>query len=151
MTETLEPPLTHRSELPMTYAGDVTPIDAYRLLEQNPDTVLVDVRTPAELSYVGMPDLAHIGKQVVAVPWHPKLTGDQLAEQLVAAGVEATDQLLFICRSGVRSQNAAKLATQIGFARSHNVVHGFEGNLDTAGHRGTLEGWKVDGLPWKQS
>jgi rhodanese-related sulfurtransferase len=135
----------------MTYAGDVTPVDAYGLLEGNSDTVLIDVRTPVELSYVGLPDLAGIGKQVVAVPWHPQLTGDQLNEQLTAAGVQATDQLLFICRSGVRSQHAAKLATQVGFARSHNVIHGFEGNLDGAGHRGTLEGWKVDGLPWKQS
>jgi len=135
----------------MTYAGDVTPVDAFGLLESNPDTVLIDVRTPAELSYVGQPDLAGIGKQVVVVPWHPKLTGDQLGGLLFAAGVEATDQLLFICRSGVRSLHAAKLATQVGFARSHNVIYGFEGNLDTSGHRGTLEGWKVDGLPWKQS
>jgi rhodanese-related sulfurtransferase len=137
--------------LHMTYAGDVTPLDAYGLLEENPDSVLIDVRTPAELSYVGLPDLAGIGKQVVAVPWYPQLTGEQLADQLTAAGVKSTDQLLFICRSGVRSAHAAKLATQVGFVRSHNVVHGFEGNLDAAGHRGTLEGWKVNGLPWKQS
>lgn len=135
----------------MTYAGDVTPVDAYKLLEEHPDTVLIDVRTPAELSYVGMPDLAGIGKRVVAVPWHPQLTGDQLDEQLTAAGVQSTDQLLFICRSGVRSLNAARLATAVGYTRSHNVIYGFEGNLDPAGHRGTLEGWKVDGLPWRQS
>jgi len=135
----------------MTYAGDVTPIDAFGLLEENPDTVLIDVRTPAELSYVGMPDLTGIGKHVVALPWHPQLTGEQLTEQLAAAGVQPTHQLLFICRSGVRSAHAAKLAAQVGYVRSHNVVYGFEGNLDTAGHRGTLEGWKVDGLPWRQS
>lgn len=135
----------------MTYAGDVTPVDAFGLLEESSDTVLIDVRTPAELSYVGMPDLAGIDKQVVALPWHPRLTGDQLAEQLAAAGVQTTDQLLFICRSGVRSVHAARLATQVGYARSHNVLYGFEGNLNTAGQRGRLEGWKVDGLPWRQS
>lgn len=135
----------------MTYAGDVTPVVAFGLLEDNPDTVLIDVRTPVELSYVGLPDLAEIGKPVVAIPWHPKLTGEQLSEQLAAAEVEPTDQLLFICRSGVRSLHAARLAAQVGFDRSHNVVHGFEGNLDPAGHRGTREGWKFDGLPWKQS
>ena len=95
----------------MTYAGDVSPRDAYELLAANPDTVLIDVRTPAELSYVGLPDLAGIEKQVVPVPWHPQLTGEQLAAQLTAAGVESTDQLLFICRSGVRSAQSAKLAT----------------------------------------
>lgn len=135
----------------MTYAGDMTPADAYALLVENGDTALVDVRTPAEWSYVGLPDLTGIGKQVITVPWHAELTGEQLTAQLAAAGVQPTDQLLFICRSGVRSQHAASLATRFGFARSHNVVHGFEGNLDPAGHRGTLAGWKFDGLPWRQS
>ena len=135
----------------MTYAGDVVPADAYDLLAGNDGTVLVDVRTPAEWSYVGLPDLTAICKQVVTVSWHAELTGEQLKAQLGAAGVQTSDQLLFICRSGVRSQHAASLATRFGFERSHNVVHGFEGNLDAAGHRGTLAGWKSDGLPWKQS
>jgi rhodanese-related sulfurtransferase len=135
----------------MIYAGDVAPADAYDLLAGNNDAVLVDVRTPAEWSYVGLPDLSAIGKQVVTVSWHAELTGEQLKAQLGAAGVQESDQLLFICRSGVRSRHAASLASRFGFARSHNVVHGFEGDLDPAGHRGTLAGWKFDGLPWKQS
>jgi rhodanese-related sulfurtransferase len=135
----------------MTYAGDVTPVDAYGLLTASPDTVLIDVRSPAELSYVGLPDLGDIGKQLVTVPWHPRLTGEQLTDQLAAVGVQPTDQLLFICRSGVRSRSAATLATRMGYTKSYNVAYGFEGDLDAAGHRGTLAGWKFDGLPWKQS
>jgi rhodanese-related sulfurtransferase len=58
--------------------------------------------------------------------------------------------LLFLCRSGVRSQNAAKAVTAAGFTRCYNVLGGFEGNPDEHGHRGTMEGWKVDGLSWTQ-
>jgi len=45
----------------MGYAGDVNPSDAYVELQADPLAVLVDVRTNAEWSYVGLPDLSPIG------------------------------------------------------------------------------------------
>ena len=59
--------------------------------------------------------------------------------------------IYFLCRSGVRSRAAAIAMTVAGFGACYNVSGGFEGPLDAGGHRGTLEGWKHDGLPWRQS
>ena len=42
------------------YAGDLTPTEAWQKLATQPKAVLVDVRTTAEWSYVGVPDLASI-------------------------------------------------------------------------------------------
>src|SRR5919206_90455 len=53
----------------MTYAGDVSPSEAYELLTDDPDAALVDVRTQPEWTYVGVPDLSQLGKQVVTVEW----------------------------------------------------------------------------------
>lgn len=135
----------------MNYAGDVTPVDTFAALQHDPTAALVDVRMPQELSFVGMPDLAPIGKSVAVVPWNPHMTQDQLVDQLAAAGLAADQPIYFLCRSGARSLNAAILATHGGFTKAYNISGGFEGPLDTAGHRGTVAGWKADGLPWKQT
>ncbi len=43
------------------FLGDVTPAATWQSLKENPDAVLVDVRTCAEWAYVGGPDLSHLG------------------------------------------------------------------------------------------
>ena len=134
----------------MLYAGDVTPSQAHDALAADPAAVLVDVRMPAELSFVGMPTLDDIGKSLLVIPWNPQLTPDQLTAQLAGAGVGPDDPIYFICRSGARSANAAALATSAGYGECYNVSGGFEGPPDAAGHRGTVAGWKVEGLPWRQ-
>ena len=63
----------------------------------------------------------------------------------------ASDQpLLIICRSGVRSRNAAIALTARGYSHCFNVSDGFEGGHDGARHRGVQDGWKAAGLPWRQ-
>ena len=59
--------------------------------------------------------------------------------------------VMFICRSGGRSHNAALLAMQAGYVQSYNVLEGFEGDKDEHGHRNTRGGWRIAGLPWVQS
>jgi len=59
--------------------------------------------------------------------------------------------VLFICRSGGRSHNAAQLAMQAGYTQCYNVLEGFEGDKDEAGRRNTQGGWRARGLPWTQS
>ncbi|MGH7210687.1 MAG: rhodanese-like domain-containing protein, partial [Acetobacteraceae bacterium] len=58
--------------------------------------------------------------------------------------------LFFMCRTGGRSRAAAEFAAANGYPNVANVVGGFEGVPDAAGHRGTVAGWKADGLPWRQ-
>ena len=135
----------------MKYAGDVTAAEAYEALQTDQAATLVDVRTPAELTHVGMPNLSEINKPVATIPWFPEMTPDQLVAQLGAAGIAKDAPLYFLCRSGARSLNAAVLATHGGYQKAFNVSGGFEGPLDDAGHRGDVAGWKAAGLPWRQS
>jgi rhodanese-related sulfurtransferase len=137
----------------MAYAGDVSPSRAYELLTEDPDAVLVDVRTRAEWTYVGLPDLRGLGKEVVKVEWQRYPDGapnQHFLDELGAAGVEPDQSVLFLCRSGVRSAAAAETASRAGFTRAYNVAEGFEGPLDVSGHRG-VRGWRAAGLPWRQS
>lgn len=137
----------------MSHAGDVTPTQAYRMLTEDPDAVLVDVRTRAELAFVGMPDLSALGRDLVTVEWNRFPNGQRnpaFLDELAAAGVSPEHTVLFLCRSGARSASAADLAAEHGYDRAHNVAEGFEGGHDAAGHRGTVGGWKVHGLPWRQ-
>ncbi|HKI42207.1 MAG: rhodanese-like domain-containing protein [Mycobacterium sp.] len=140
----------------MSYAGDITPLEAWKLLSDNPDAVLVDVRTDAEWRFVGVPDLSSLGREVVFIEWntsdgrHNESFADELRER-VAPGpdADADRPVIFLCRSGQRSIGAAKAATQVGITPAYNVLDGFEGQLDANGHRGQT-GWRATGLPWKQ-
>ncbi|HSE09683.1 MAG TPA: rhodanese-like domain-containing protein [Nocardioidaceae bacterium] len=136
----------------MTYAGDLTPTEAWELLDSDPEATLVDVRSEAEWMFVGVPDVTGLGKKLVTVAWNHWPGGtrnDSFLDDLAAAGVR-NGPVLFICRSGARSQAAAVAATQTGISPAYNVSEGFEGDLDEHGHRG-VTGWRARGLPWRQS
>jgi rhodanese-related sulfurtransferase len=133
--------------------AEISARDAWALLEREPKAVLVDVRTEPEWNYVGLPDLGPLGKQPVRLAWqvYPQMQVDPgFADRLAAAGVTQDHHLLFLCRSGVRSKAAAQLMIERGFQHCYNVTNGFEGPHDGSKHRGTVSGWKHDGLPWTQ-
>lgn len=137
----------------MTGVPDVTPRATYQALAEDPDAILVDVRTDAEWNFVGLPDLAEVGKQVALIPWqlYPSMqVNGAFVEQLHRAGATPLSKLYFICRSGARSLAAGQTAQQHGFPHAFNVADGFEGPVDQDGHRGSVAGWKADGLPWRQ-
>ena len=137
---------------------DVDVEAAWKTLASAPRSQLVDVRTRAEWTYVGIPDLASVGKRPVLVEWQtfpdqavdPRFA-ERLAGELKAVGVGPDDDLYFICRSGSRSLAAAKAMAAAGHRACHNVGGGFEGPLDDERHRGSVGGWKAAGLPWQQS
>ncbi|MBO1756154.1 rhodanese-like domain-containing protein [Allobranchiibius sp. CTAmp26] len=137
------------------YAGDLTPQQAWELLAAHEDAVLVDVRTGAEWAYVGVPDIADLGRETEFVEWVSFPDGasnPHFVDDVREAGLAAGDgrPVVFLCRSGQRSIGAAKAATAAGLGPAYNVLDGFEGGLDDAGHRGG-GGWRAAGLPWKQS
>jgi rhodanese-related sulfurtransferase len=143
---------------PNGYAGDVSVIDAYSMLEKDKSTVLVDVRTKAEWSYVGAPDLSAIDKETIFLEWQEfptmKVAADfapHLMEILRARGVPAAAPVLFLCRSGARSRAAAMALTKAGQEHCYNISGGFEGPLDDKRRRGVVAGWKAHDLPWTQS
>ena len=130
-----------------SYAGDITPQQAHDWQQQG-QGVIIDVRTSAEHDWVGFVP----GSETL--PWkeYPTMEVnpgfDQSVQQIVAR--HAGKSLLFLCRSGARSIDAATRATALGLGPSYNILEGFEGSLDAAGHRGKVGGWRYRGLPWQQ-
>lgn len=137
-----------------------TPLETWTGLETTTDAVLVDVRTKAEWSFIGIPDLSALGKQVILQEWkqYPDMSLNEnfVADLLEQFGGAAPAKIYFLCRSGVRSMQAAVALTEALSANGLtsqcvNVLEGFEGDLDAVQHRGVINGWKVRGLAWGQS
>ena len=127
---------------------NLLPHEAWDLIQQQPDTLFVDVRMEIESMYVGRPPRVH------NIPWYeyPDMTPDP---QKFATAVEREAghkerPLLLICRSGVRTLHAGQALEAAGFTDVAHVVHGFEGDLDTYFRRSVLNGWRHDNLPWEQ-
>jgi len=144
----------------MTTIIDVNPTDTWTGLAEKPDSILVDVRTNAEWSFVGIPDLSSVNKQAILIEWSqfPTMTKNKdFASNLMdKLNGSAPSDVYFLCRSGVRSLAAAALMIETFAAQGWsvnciNVTEGFEGDLDTDGHRGNLNGWRARGLAWRQS
>ncbi len=135
----------------LPYAGAVTPTEAYTLLQADSKVKLIDVRTNAERDWVGrvaIPETQH-----GAVQWNTYPGGQQnpdfMAQLAHIAPADQSEQvLLFLCRSGVRSRHAAKLATENGYSACFDILEGFEGDKDAAGHRKSVGGWCKADLPW---
>ena len=130
----------------MSYAGDLSPTEAWAKLEAG--AILVDVRTEGEWAHIGIPDTKATENDPLFIQWN--LAGGapnpQFVEQLRRQAPEDTAvELVFLCRSGARSIAAATAATAAGYT-SYNVLEGFEGETDRFGER-TVNGWKNRGLP----
>jgi rhodanese-related sulfurtransferase len=133
------------SERQLPYAGALMPREAW-LLVQQAGAKLIDVRTRAEWEWVGrVPGSIEIEWNI----WPAQVRNPEFLVQL-ADLVEKDAIAMFICRSGVRSHHAAAAATQVGFAQCFNVLQGFEGDKDASGHRNSVGGWRLAGLPWGQ-
>jgi rhodanese-related sulfurtransferase len=132
----------------LPYEGALTPAEAHAMLQQSPAAKLVDVRTRAEWDWVGrIPGAIEI--ELLSYPGN-KPNPNFVQELERSVDMDKNDPLLFICRSGGRSHNAAMLAHQAGY-EAYNVLEGFEGDKDASGHRNTKGGWRAAGLPWVQS
>jgi len=140
--------------------SEVLPNAAWDMLEQEKSSVLIDVRTSAEWGFVGVPDLEELGKRAVFVEWasFPDMSKNPhfVAAVKEAIGGSYPAKMLFLCRSGARSLHAAyavadALSADGVSADCINVAEGFEGDLNSRGRRGQLNGWKAKGLAWRQS
>ena len=131
----------------LSYRGELTPAESYELLQHAPGARLVDVRTGAELHYVGRIPGA------VEIEWEGFPDGKRNPDfvQQLRREVSPESLVMFICRSGNRSHHAAAAAAAGGYAEAYNVVEGFEGKKDANEHRNTLSGWRAAGLPWVQT
>ncbi|RKP50477.1 rhodanese-like domain-containing protein [Trinickia fusca] len=137
-----------RVQANLHYAGAFSPAETFELLQMNPNARLVDVRTRAELDWVGRP-LVGDG-QYVHVEWTRYPGGVPNAEFInqLREWVAPEQPVIFMCRSAARSKLAAVAAAQAGFAQAFDLLEGFEGAKDAQGHRKTVDGWCQCGLPW---
>ncbi len=132
------------------YAGDATPTEALDAVKSDERAVIVDVRTLAEWNFVGLPD---VGRPVVTIEWNSFPSGEpnpDFLAQLQQAAIGEDQPVYFLCRSGARSAAAATAATAAGYTKAFNIAGGFEGDPDADGHRGSVNGWKAEGLTWRQ-
>lgn len=125
------------------YAGAVTPQEAYALSSM-PETILVDVRSMAELELVGrIPDAIHI-----EWAFYPGMVPNAAFADQLQQKVDKNKNVIFICRTGGRSHNAATLADTIGYDHAYNMLEGFEGATNPQNQRTMINGWKHANLPW---
>ncbi len=132
----------------------LTPKQAYKLTQENPAALLVDVRSDMEYLMIGHP------KGAMHVPWidepdwtvNPDFVREVRRLLLGRVSGEASGHapVILICRSGNRSEDAGKALVEDGLTDVYTIKEGFEGPLDDDHHRGTICGWRFDGLPWEQ-
>ena len=147
ITEILNTAQSRAKETKLSYEGALLPDEAYEIMQSAPNAKLVDVRTRAELDWVGrIPNAVEI-EWATYPGMKPNPNFIAQLEQLV----DKESLVMFICRSGARSHNAAAAATQAGYADCYNVLEGFEGDKNADERRNVLNGWRACELPWEQS
>lgn len=128
------------------------PKKAFEHLQTNQDAVLIDVRCEAENKFVGRP------KDCIFVPWLDDPDWIPNEDEFIAAIKRFIGEknnclereIILICRSGYRSNDAGKCLIEHGFTNVAHITSGFEGDLDENYQRGNLNGWRHDGMPWLQ-
>ncbi len=133
----------------------LTSQQAWKFLEDDPRTVLIDIRSTMEYLFVGHP------KGAIHIPWidepdwtvNPHFVTE--VRKVMLGGAVCTEEegcapIILICRSGKRSLEAGRAIIEAGLKQVYHVDEGFEGELDENHHRGTKGGWRFHDLPWEQ-
>jgi rhodanese-related sulfurtransferase len=145
LTDLLQLAQERARELGLPYAGALTPQEAYQVWQLAPGARLVDVRTRAEWDWVGRIPGA------IEIEWisYPDSRPNSHFLSQLKQEVDREALVMFICRSGIRSHQAAALASSAAQRECYNVLEGFEGAVDANGQRGRIGGWRHAGLPWR--
>ncbi len=145
LSQILEQAKQRAQDLNLPYAGTLTPQEAYQVLQIAPNAQLVDVRSSAELELVGRIPMA----QHIEWAFYPGMVPNPHFQNQLAQQVDKESLVIFLCRTGGRSHNAAVLASQMGFTEAYNMLEGFEGEATPEmRQRCRINGWKVADLPW---
>lgn len=143
----------------------LTSAEAHRMVEARAASILfLDVRTQAEVIYVGAPagmdanipfmlvDFDHFDTRSRRFTLYKNPAFVTAVEaRLKEKGLDRNADIVLICRSGDRTARAVNVLAAAGFTRVWSVIDGFEGDTATTGaERGkrTVNGWKNAGLPW---
>jgi rhodanese-related sulfurtransferase len=133
----------------------ISPQAALQLMEEDPRTLLIDIRSSMEFLFVGHP----VG--AIHIPWidepdwveNPNFVAD-VRKLLLGGAVCEQEQgcpaIILICRSGKRSLEAGRTLLEAGLKRVMHIDEGFEGELNEHHQRSSVGGWRFHGLPWEQ-
>lgn len=128
----------------LEYTGALTPQEAFAYLQTTPEALLIDVRTLAELELVGrVPNALHI-----EWAFYPGMVANPDFSKQLLDQVNKEAPVIFMCRTGGRSHNAAAVAARLGYKQAFNMLEGFEGEANAEQQRTLINGWKHAGLPW---
>ena len=114
-----------------------------KLLTDNKNVELLDVRTQDEWDNIGRPDGENLGLKThfVTIVRSPDPSANKEFIEEVKKVIDINKELLVMCKAGGRSMVASQLLSQEKI-NCINVSDGFEGN-------GEDPGWKNEGLPLK--
>ena len=148
--------MNHNIFMAESNVKEISPPDAWEILQSNPKATLLDVRTSMEYKYVGHPcDSVNIPWQE-APDWEIDADFVKKVHEMLSARLETDEEVssspvITICRSGKRSLAAAQELERNGFKNLYNIDEGFEGDRDGKNHRSKINGWRFHNLPWEQS
>lgn len=144
----------------------ITAQDTYAKVQApNAKVLLVDVRDPIEIMFVGFTDAVHINvpyltvdktvwdakKGVFQLTQNPGFT-DQIRAALAQRGLGDDAEIITLCRSGSeRGEPSAAFLRANGFPNARFVINGFQGSPTKEGTQAGLRiqnGWQNTGLPW---
>lgn len=137
----------------MSYKRNLLPKQAFDMITKNHNLLFIDVRCSAEKKFIGSP------KNSILIPWQeePEWQANEqgfiesVKNKLAGRKNILDTEIVLICRSGYRSNDALKCLEKAGFTKVSHVASGFEGDLDENDQRGNLNGWRKDGMPWSQN
>jgi rhodanese-related sulfurtransferase len=141
--------------------------EAYDLASKE-KLLFLDVRTRAEVNFLGMPTVADANVPYMEIDsmysWDEKKgvfklepnSGfvTEVQDRLQQKGLDQNAKIIVMCRSGDRSAKAVDLLAKIGFKNIYSVVDGYEGDVAKDGdHKGqrVVNGWRNSNLPWTYS
>jgi rhodanese-related sulfurtransferase len=137
----------------MKHITTLSPPKAYELLQQNPKAKFIDIRSSMEYLFVGHPvGAVHIA-WIDDPDWSLNPDFVDEAKHLVSKENDNNpldNPLVLVCRSGVRTLQAAEVLIEAGFTQIIHIDEGFEGDRDDNFHRSSIGGWRYHGLPWEQ-
>ena len=116
--------------------------DIKSYLKEEPNSVLLDVRTNEEWETIGKPEGEKIGLKTyfLSIQFNEeRIFNENFVQEFENLAINRDKNILIICRSGARSQFAAELLNKENYT-CINISDGFEGNQENVG-------WKKCGLP----
>ncbi len=143
--------------------------DAYAKTQQTEQPVLlVDVRDPVEIMFVGFTDAVDINipfllvdrtqwdaeRNIYPITRNPDFV-KQIKAELAKRGWDENTEVITMCRSGSeRGEPSAKVLREAGLVNARFVVNGFQGDALSEGPQAGMRlknGWQNSGLPWSRS